>query len=72
MSKPCFLCEKIDRVGYQVVEFDEEGDVGHEAVDLCEDVVNDVHEEGLQMGFQPCCVIGTENTSRYVLPPVSA
>ena len=48
--KPGFLCEKIDRMGYQVVEVDEESDVVAEEVDLCEDVVDDVPEESLQLG----------------------
>ena len=50
--KPGFLCEKIDRRGYQGVEVDGESDVVDEDVDLCEDVVDDVHEEGLQLRGQ--------------------
>ena len=58
-------------MGCQVVEVDKESDIVGEDVDLGEEVVDDVHEEGLQLGARACCVIGTENTSRYVLPPVS-
>ena len=36
--------------GHQVFEVDKECDVVAEDVGLCEDVIDNVHEEGLQVG----------------------
>ena len=59
-------------MGFQVVEVDQDSDVVGEDADLDEEVVDEVHEEGLQREVCTCCVIGTKDISRNVLPLVSA
>ena len=59
-------------MGFKMVEVDQDSDAVGEDADLDEEVVDEVHEEGLQREVCTCCVIGTESTSRDVLPLASA
>ena len=69
---PVLYGRKWTKMGFKVVEVDPDSDAVGEDAELDEEVVDEVHEEVLQREISTCCVVGTESTSRDVLPLASA